>query len=61
MELHTKQLQIGVNSSVAAQFWAPPKMQDPIRVPRIENRVPRIREIDHRVPRIRENRIPTGP
>ena len=51
MELHTKQLQIGVNSSVAAQFWAPPKMQDPIRVPRIENRVPRIRE----------NRIPTGP
>jgi len=41
MELHTKQLQIGVNSSVAAQFWAPPKMQDPIRVPRIrENRVP---------------------
>jgi len=27
MELHTKQLQIGVNSSVADQFWAPPKMQ----------------------------------
>jgi len=27
MELHTKQLQIGVNSSVAAQFWAPPKLQ----------------------------------
>jgi len=27
MELPTKQLQIGVNSSVADQFWAPPKMQ----------------------------------
>jgi len=27
MELHTKQLQIGVNSSVAAQLWALPKMQ----------------------------------
>jgi len=27
MELHTKQLQIGVNSSVATQIWAPPKMQ----------------------------------
>jgi len=27
MELHTKQLQIGVNSSVAPQFWAHPKMQ----------------------------------
>jgi len=24
---HIKQLQIGVNSSVAAQFWAPLKMQ----------------------------------
>jgi len=28
MEVHIKQLQICVNSSVAAQFWAPPKMQD---------------------------------
>jgi len=28
--------------------------RDPIRVPRIENRVPRIRENYHRVPRIRE-------
>ena len=28
MELHTKQLQISVNSSVEAQFCAPPKMQD---------------------------------
>jgi len=28
------------------------------RVPRIENRVPRIREIYHRVPRVRENRFP---
>jgi len=32
--------------------------RDPIRVPRIENRVPRIRENYHRVPRIRENRVP---
>jgi len=32
--------------------------RDPIRVPRIENRVPRIRENNHRVPRIRENRVP---
>jgi len=31
--------------------------RDPIRVPRIENRVPRIRENYHRVPRI-ENRVP---
>jgi len=23
MELHTKQLQIGMNSAVAAQLWAP--------------------------------------
>ena len=30
----------------------------PIRVPRIENRVPWIRENYHRVPRIRENRVP---
>ena len=28
-----------------------------IRVPRIENRVPRIRENYHRVPRMRENRV----
>jgi len=34
---------------------------DPFRVPRIENRVPRISEDYHRVPRIRENRIPTDP
>jgi len=32
--------------------------RDPIRVPRIENRVPRIRESYHRVRRIRENRVP---
>jgi len=25
MELHTKQLQIGVNSSVAVEFWPLPK------------------------------------
>ena len=31
----------------------------PVRVPRIENRVPRISENYHRVPRIRENRVPT--
>ena len=35
--------------------------RDPIRVPRIENWVPRIRENYHRVSRIRENRVPTGP
>jgi len=32
--------------------------REPIRVPRIENRVPRIRENHHRVPRIKENRVP---
>jgi len=32
--------------------------RDPIRVPRIENRVPRIKENYHRVPKIRENRVP---
>jgi len=31
---------------------------DPIRIPRIENRVPRISENYHRVSRIRENRVP---
>jgi len=31
--------------------------RDPIRDPRIENRVPRIREDYHRVPRIKENRV----
>jgi len=31
---------------------------DPIRIPGIENLVPRIRETCHRVPKIRENRIP---
>jgi len=35
--------------------------RDPIRVPRIENRVPRIRENFHRVPRIKKNRVPTRP
>ena len=34
--------------------------RDPIRVSRIENRVPAIRENHHRVPRIKENRVPTG-
>jgi len=33
--------------------------RDPIRVPRIENRVTRISENYHWVPRIRENRVPT--
>ena len=32
--------------------------RDPIRVPRISNRVPRIRETYHRVHKIRENRFP---
>jgi len=31
--------------------------KDPIRVPKIENRVPRIRENHHQVPRIYENRV----
>jgi len=35
--------------------------RDPIRVHRIENRIPRIRENYQRVSRIRENRIGTGP
>jgi len=35
--------------------------RNPIRVPRIENGVARIRENNHQVPRIRENRVPTGP
>ena len=42
------------------------RFRDPIRVPSISNRVPRIRENYHRVPkiikkwvpRIRENRVP---
>ena len=32
--------------------------RDPIRVPRIEHRVPRIRENYHRIPRFGENRVP---
>jgi len=34
------------------------RFRDPIRVPRISNRVPTIRENYHRVPKIRENRVP---
>jgi len=34
------------------------RFRDPIRVLRILNRVPRIREIYHRVSKIRENRVP---
>jgi len=34
------------------------RFRDPIRVPRISNRVPRIRENYHRVPKIRENGVP---
>jgi len=34
------------------------RFRDPIRVPRIENRVSRSRENYHRVARIRENRVP---
>jgi len=34
------------------------RFRDPILVPRISNRVPRIREKYHRVPKIRENRVP---
>jgi len=34
------------------------RFRDPIRVPRISNRVPRIRENYHRVPKIGENRVP---
>ena len=34
------------------------RFRDPIRVPRISNRVPRIRENYHRVPKIRKNRVP---
>jgi len=34
------------------------RFRDPIRVPRISNQVPRIRENYHRAPKIRENRVP---
>ena len=34
------------------------RFRDPIRVPRISNRVPRIRENYHRVPKIKEYRVP---
>jgi len=34
------------------------RFRDPIRVPRISNRVSRIRENYHQVPKIRENRVP---
>ena len=34
------------------------RFRDPIRVPRISNRVPRIRENYHRVPKISENGVP---
>jgi len=34
------------------------RFRDPIRVPRIEKGVPRIRENYHRVSRIRESRVP---
>jgi len=35
--------------------------RDRIQVPRIENRVPRIRENYHPIPRISENLVPTSP
>jgi len=34
------------------------RFRDPIRVPRISNRVRRIRKSYHRVPKIRKNRVP---
>jgi len=34
------------------------RFRDPIRVPRISNWVPRIRENYHQVPKIRKNRVP---
>ena len=34
------------------------RFRDQIRVPRISNRVPRIRENYHRVPKIRKNPVP---
>jgi len=37
------------------------RFRDPILVPRISNRVPRIRENYHQVPKIRENRVPANP
>jgi len=40
----------------ATYIWAG-FFKDPNRGPRIENRVPRIRENYHRIPRIRENRV----
>jgi len=34
------------------------RFRDPIRVPRVSNRVLRIRENYHRVPKTRENQVP---
>jgi len=49
-------LVVRYNAKVKAGFLR--RFRDPIRVPRISNRVPRIRENYDRVPKIRENRIP---
>jgi len=35
--------------------------RDPIRLPRISNRVPRVRENHDRVPKLRKNRVPIDP
>jgi len=48
----SKQYKVCINQGFLRRF------RDPIRVPRIENRVPRIRENHHRIPRTRENRVP---
>jgi len=47
----------GLKNKLVVQFFSR-CFRDPIRVPRIENRVPRIRENYHRVHRIRENWVP---
>jgi len=50
-EVHMFDLMVscGLASAVFLRY-----LRDPIRVPRIENHVPRISENYHRVPRIRE-------
>jgi len=48
---------LGILSSPLAGLFLR-RFRDPLRVTRISNRVPRIRENYHRVPKTRENRVP---
>ena len=53
-----KTIKLSRNISVASAWFFLRCFRDPIRVPRIENWVPRIRENNQWVSRIRENRVP---